>query len=289
MIKKFVVGLLVMGLLTLVGCKDKPFAPPPPPPPVVEQRNISILWNGDEKWLNDFGGTHIIGFSTKPKPDWYPPHKIKLILYLKTDSLDVIEAAVIKWRDHQNLGGYWFISGHEPDITGTDPSFEEHKKLRRDIYELVRRLDPDKWNHPVVIFYNCTGKFAHYPGWEEAFQAGDHDIYAADIYANKCDGTTDFEGLEKAANNLVKIGLERSPDTQFIPCLGAFVEQGCQAASLLEQWEFWNVWYLEQTGEHLKGVAYYFSGEGSFSDGVYSNEKLAEEAKEINRRLGLLK
>lgn len=256
------------------------------------QRKISILWMGDEKWLDEFGGTHIVGFSTKPKPDWYPPHKIKLVLYLKTDDLGVIRDAVLKWRDHPNLGGYWFISGHEPDITGGEPSFMEHKKLRRKQYELVRFLDPDKWNHPVMIFYNCTGAFAHYPGWQNAFptreEGRDCDIFLADIYANRCDGNTDYEGLKRAAEDLVKIGLARSDGQQFIPCLGAFVNPGCKAASLLEQWEFWVEWYREQTGEELRGVAYYFSGDGSTAEGIYSNERLQREAKEINKRLGLL-
>lgn len=264
--------------------------------PHPKQRNISILWNGCEKWADEYGGTHVIAFSTKPKPDWYEGHKVKLISYLKYLSLDEIRAYVRKWKDHPNNGGYWTIEGHEPDITGgnmNDPkTVKAHKEKRRTQYEAIRKIDPDAWNHPVIIFYDCTGAFNGYPGWQNAFpkpeEGIDCDIFAADIYANKCDGTTDYPGLERAANNLVTIGLERS-DKQYIPCLGAFVEPDCQVASPLEQWEWWEEWYKNKKGEALKSVAFYFSGTGSFAEGVYDNEKLAEEAKEINKRLGLLK
>lgn len=258
------------------------------PPP--KQRKMSILWNGCEKWTDEYGGTHVIGFSTKPKPDWYESYKVKLISYLKHLSLDEIRAYVRKWKDHPNNGGYWTIEGHEPDITGGDmndpKTVKAHKELRIAQYKAIREEDPDAWNHPVIIFYNCTGAFAHYPGWENAFQAGDHDIFAADIYANKCDGTTDYPGLERAAKDLVAIGLGRS-DKQYIPCLGAYVDEGCQVASLLEQWEWWQEWYESREGEELGAVAFYFSGTGSFAEGVYDNEKLGREAREINKRLSL--
>jgi len=280
------------------------------PPP---QRKMSILWCGDENWgemaegisapaiktllreaaqtweEGGYGGTHVVGFMERFKPDWLEGYKVKLIMYLKTDDLGKIRDEVIKWRNHLNLGGYWFISGHEPDITGTEPSFEGHKKLRREIYQLVRELDPNAWDHPVVIWYNCTGAFADYPGWQNAFQVGDHDVYAADIYANKCIGETDYTGLARAANDLVTIGMSWSPDTQFVPCLGAFVNPGCKAVTPLEQWEWWVEWYRDQTGQELRAVAYYFSGLGSTAEGVYENETLREGVKEINRRLGLLK
>lgn len=319
MFTKFILGLAAIWIIfSLTGCENgngPPPPPPPPPPPVVEQRVMSILWCGDEHWgemakgistpviktfLRDaaqewedgYGGTHIVGFMERFKPDWLDGYKVKLIMYLKTDDLGKIEDEVIQWRNHPNLGGYWFISGHEPDITGTEPSFEEHKKLRREIYKLVRRLDPNAWDHPVVIWYNCTGTFAHYPGWQNAFptpeEGVDCDIYAADIYANKCDGTTDYPGLESAANNLVSIGMERSVEGQFIPCMGAFVNPGCQAVSPLEQWEWWVAWYQDKTGEKLRAAALYFSGLGSTAAGVYEDETLGEGAKEINRRLGLL-
>lgn len=317
MIKTFILGLVLLGLFTVFGCKDMDNGngppPPPPPPPPPEQRVMSILWCGDEQWAEamrgisiptirtlfrdaaetwdtSFGGTHIVGFLERVKPDWYEGTKVKLIMYLKTDDLGKIRDEVIRWRNHPNLGGYWFISGHEPDITGYEPSFEENKKLRREQYELVRKLDPDAWNHPVVIWYNCTGQFAHYPGWQNAFptpeEGVDCNIYAADVYPINCDGTTDYSALESIANNLVVIGLERS-NGQYIPCMGAFVEQGCQAVSLLEQWEWWEEWYRNQTGEELSGAAFYFSGLGSVFDGVYENETLGREAREINRRLGL--
>lgn len=257
-------------------------------------RVMSILWNGCQKWAEEYGGTHIIGFSTKPKPDWYEGFNVKLISYLKYLSLDEIRAYVRKWKGHPNNGGYWTIEGHEPDITGGDMNDPEtvkaHKELRIAQYRVIREEDPDAWGHPVIIFYNCTGAFNGYPGWQNAFptpeEGVDCDIYAGDFYANRCDGTTDYPGLERAANNLVAIGLERS-DKQYIPCLGAFVNQGCQVASLLEQWEWWQEWYENREGEKLRAVAFYFSGMGSFAEGVYDNEQLGQEAREINRRLGL--
>ncbi|MBA7492530.1 hypothetical protein ES702_03080 [subsurface metagenome] len=320
MIKTFILGLVMMGLLTVFGCKDRdngngPSPPPPPPPP--EQRIMSILWCGDEHWgemakgisapviktfLRDaaetwdgYGGTHIVGFHEPCRPDWYVGYKVKLISYLKYYSLDEIRAYARRWKDHPNHGGYWMIEGHEPDITGGDMNDPEtvkaHKELRIAQYRAIREEDPDAWNHPVIIWYNCTGAFNGYPGWQNAFptpeEGVDCDIYAADIYANRCDGNTDYEGLERAANDLVTIGFERS-NGQYIPCLGAFVKSGCQAVTPLEQFEWWVAWYQDRIGEELRSVAFYFSGLGSTAEGVYENETLREGAKEINRILGLL-
>lgn len=284
------------------------------PPP---QRKMSILWMGDESWVElvkgisfsatktlyrdtvetwdtGFGGTHIVSFDERCRPDWYPPSEVKLISYLKGYSLAEIRAYARRWKDHPNNGGYWLFEGHEPDITGTlDGSFEKHRQLRIAQYKAIREEDPNSWNHPVVIWYDNTGASDNgWPGWQNAFpkpeEGVDCDIYAADIYPNKCDGTIDYPALERAANNLVVIGLERSEKQQYIPCLGAFVHPNCQAASLIEQWEWWVGWHENQTGEKLKSVAFYFSGVGSVCDGIYENEKLGREAREINRRLGLL-
>lgn len=282
------------------------------------QRKMSVLWCGDENWaelmggMSDaaiktlhrdaaetwdvgYGGTHIVGFHEPCRPDWYEGTKVKLISYLKYYSLDEIRGYARRWKDHPNHGGYWMIEGHEPDITGGsmhEPgTVEAHKQLRIAQYNAIREIDPDAWNHPVVIWYNCTGAFSCYPGWQNAFptpeEGIDCDIYAADIYANACDGTTNYEGLARAANDLVTIGMERSKE-QFIPCLGAFVNPGCQAVTPLEQFEWWQEWYRNQTGEELRSVAFYFSGLGSTAEGVYENEVLQEGAREINRRLGLL-
>lgn len=276
------------------------------PPP---QRMMSILWMGCEKWIEEFGGTHLVSFHSNCWPWWYEEHpKVKLIMYFKYKTIPEIENYVRLYKDHPNNGGYWTIAGHEPDITGAN------LKLRAAQYKAIRAIDPDIVNHPVITFYDCTGasdtvasqglqrppglerpldyEVRGWPGWENAFPKPDDDpvddAWGADIYPNRCDGKIDYEGLERAANNLVTIGLERSR-TQFFPVLGAFVKQGCQAASLIEQWEWWQEWYMKQEGEKLRGVAFYFSGSGSSAAGVYENERLREEAMEINRRLGLLK
>jgi|GEM_PF-6502062 len=271
-----------------LGEKDMPPIGKPitewPEPEKPEQRKISILWMGDEKWLDEFGGTHIVNFHEPCRPDWYPPSKLKLISYLKMDSFDdnKLKARVEEAKNHPNNGGYWLISGHEPDITGKiDGSVEKHKQRRIEQYNIIRAEDPDSWNHPVVTFFDVTSSdFQDYPGWEGAFTGEDHDIFVIDCYANKKDGTVDYPGMEQGAK-LVEIGLSRSKG-QFIPNLGACYTDGEKPASLVDQWEWW-----QKRFGPLEGVCFWNSGIGSWAIGVYEDDNLAEETKEINRRLGL--
>jgi hypothetical protein len=249
---------------------------------------MSILWMGDERWLDEFGGTHLVSFHEPARPQWYPPSNIKLISYLKMDSTndERIRNRVKEAKDLFNNGGYWLISGHEPDITGGDTNIpgtiEENKRRRIRQYNIIRIEDPDSWNHPVVVFYDNTGEGGGYPGYERAFTWEDHDVWIADIYANNSDGTVNIKGLEQAAR-LIETGLSISHG-QFIPNLGACYLDGEKPASLVEQFEWWD----KRFGP-LEAVCFWNSGIGTVAFGIYENEYLAEEAKEINRRLGLLK
>lgn len=257
---------------------------------VRPQRPISFLWMGDERWEEELGGTHVVSFHEPCTPDWYEASDLKLIMYFKTDNLDVIAARVNEWKDHKNLGGYWLISGHEPDITGGDADYPEgiveNNRKRVEQYDLIRSLDPDKWNHPVFIFYDMTSSnLPGYPGWEMTFQPDDHDVFVIDCYPNNYDGTISYRGLE-AGGRLVEIGLERG-NTQFIPNFGAAYPPSGQPASLIEQYEWWDAWYQEREGEPLEGIGIWYSGIGSEWPGVYNSTYLEEEAREINRRLNL--
>jgi len=252
------------------------------------QRKISILWMGDERWLDEFGGTHIVGFHEPARPQWYPPSKIRLISYLKRVCVDNdrIRQRVREAKGHPNNGGYWLVYGHEPDITGTEPSWEEHKQRRIEQYNLIREEDPDAWNHPVFIFYDMTSTHDYapgtYPGWEHAFTGDDHDIFVIDCYPGKEDGTLDYRGMEKAATKLVKeVGLARSKG-QFIPNFDACYLPGHKPPPLVEQFEWWSERF------DIAGVCFWNSGIGSSAIGVYEDEYLQEQVKEINRRLGLL-
>lgn len=311
MVKKFILGLVLLGLFTVFGCKDMDNGNGPPPPP--PQRVMSILWCGDENWAETmrgvsvsvmktlcrdlaerwdvgYGGTHIVGFHEPCRPDWYVGYEVKLISYLKYYSLDEIREYARRWKDHPNNGGYWMIEGHEPDITGGsmhEPgTVEAHKQLRIAQYKAIREEDPDAWNHPVVIFYNMTGASSRYPGWQNAFpmpeEGVDCDIFVIDCYPVRCDGTVDYPGMEDGAR-LVEIGKARS-QAQFIPNLDACYKQDCRSGPVVDQWEWWK----ERMGE-LKGVCFWNSGMGTWAVGVYEDEYLAEQVKEVNRRLGLLK
>jgi len=266
---------------------------------------MSILWMGDEQWVQlmegvsdsvvksfyrstaetwevGYGGTHIVGFHEPCRPDWYPPSKVKLISYLKNYTLEELQAYAERWKDHPNNGGYWLISGHEPDITGNEPSVEAHKEKRRAEYKAIRAGDPDAWNHPVFTFYNMTSTFAHYPGWQLAFVGDDHDIFVIDCYPVRCDGTVDYPGMEDGAK-LVEIGKSRSKG-QFIPNLDACYKQDCRPGPVVDQWEWWKEKFPE-----IKAVCFWNSGMGTRAIGVYEDEYLQEQVREVNRRLGLLK
>lgn len=303
--QKITVWLLGLLMVGLVGCAPNGNGPPPPPP----QRVMSILWMGDEKWAeamegvsvpvmktlyrnvaqtweDGYGGTHIVGFYEPCRPSWYEGTKVKLISYLKNYTLEELQAYVERWKDHPNNGGYWLISGHEPDITGKiDGSIEAHKELRRVEYKAIRAGDPDAWNHPVVIFYDMTGASSRYPGWQNAFptpeEGVDCDIFIIDCYPGKADGTIDYPGMENGYN-FVKIGLERSKG-QFIPNLDAVYRQGDKCPPVVPQWEWW-----KKKLPDLKAVCFWNSGIGTWNIGVYEDESLAEDVREINRRLGLL-
>lgn len=317
--KFLVVGIAAFMLAVMSGCLpngnngNNGNGPPPPPPP-PEQRVMSILWMGDQHWdwaeltggVSDsvvkpfyrsigeqwseegYGGTHIVGFHEPFRPDWLEGTEVKLISYLKADSTDNdrIRARVREVKNHPNNGGYWLISGHEPDITGNEPSVEAHKKRRIEQYEIIRDEDPDAWNHPVVIFYNMTGAFAHYPGWQNAFplpeEGVDCDVFLIDCYAGKHDGGLDVEGMEAGAK-LVEIGLSRSKG-QFIPCIDAGYKLGGAVPPVVEQFDWW-----DQHFGPLKACAFWSSGIGQAGFvGVYEDERIAEQVREINRRLGLL-
>jgi len=187
-------------------------------------------------------------------------------------------------KKHPNNGGYWLISGHEPDITGTEPSWEEHKQRRIEQYKIIRQEDPDIWNHPVFIFYDMTSTYDRapgaYPGWEYAFTGEDHDVFLIDCYPGKEDGSLDYEGMEKAAR-LVEIGLSRSKG-QFIPNLDADYLPGDKPPNVIEQFEWWSKRF------NIAGVCFWHGGHGTSGIGVYEDEYLQEQVKEINRRLGLL-
>lgn len=261
------------------------------------QRKISILWMGDERWEREFGGTHVVGFHEPSRPEWYWDSRVKLISYFKIGSTDNerIRARINEQqygaagtsytvKNHPNNGGYWLISGHEPDITGTEPSWEEHKLMRIEQYKIIRQEDPDVWNHPVVIFYDMTSTYDRapgtYPGWEHAFTGEDHDVFLIDCYPGKEDGSLDYAGMEKGAR-LVKIGLSRSKG-QFIPNLDADYAPGDKPPNVIEQFEWWSERF------DISGVCFWHSGIGTLAIGVYEDEYLAEQVKEINRRLGLL-
>ncbi len=250
------------------------------------QRKISILWMGDERWLDEFGGTHVVNFYEHARPSWFEGSKVKLISYLKRDSVEnnTIRERVREAKNHPNNGGYWLISGHEPDITGTEPGWDEHRLRRIEQYNIIREEDPDIWNHPVFIFYDMTSTYDRapgtYPGWEHAFTGEDHDVFLIDCYPGKEDGSLDYEGMEKGAR-LVKIGLSMSKG-QFIPNLDADYMPGDKPPNVLEQFEWWSERF------DIAGVCFWHSGIGTSAIGVYEDEYLQEQVKEINRRLGLL-
>lgn len=256
-------------------------------PEQSEQRKMSILWLGDQKWWKEFGGTHVVGFHEPARPDWYKdyegePCPLRLISYLKIDSSDNdrIRARVREAKDHPNNGGYWLISGHEPDITGNEPSVEAHKQRRIEQYKIIRAEDPDTWNHPVVIFYDMTSTFNGYPGWQKAFTGEDHDVFLIDCYAGRHDGSLDVPGMEKGAK-LVELGLSRSKG-QFIPCIDACYKQHGAVPPVVEQFEWWN-----QRFGPLEACAFWNSGIGTKVTGVYEDERIGEQCKEVNRILGL--
>lgn len=255
-----------------------------PEPEKSSQRNMSILWMGDEHWT-ELGGTHIIGFHEPCRPDWYPPHPIKLVSYLKMDSFDdaKLKARVEEAKNHPNNGGWWTIRGHEPDAQPNYPDgYKTEIDRRIEEYEMIRAIDTDPWEHPVICVMDMTGHFNGYPGWDYAFTGKDHDVFFIDCYASDPDGSLDVEGIETGAR-LVEIGLSRSAG-QFIPCISAFRMMNDNPPPVVEQFDWWNSHFGP-----LKACAFWSSGIGQAEViGVYEDERIAEEVKEVNKKLGLL-
>tara|TARA_R100000049_G_C1934912_1_gene78757 strand:- start:634 stop:1275 length:642 start_codon:yes stop_codon:yes gene_type:complete len=213
---------------------------------------------------------------------------MKHISYFKYKDLEYIKSRALEFRSHPNNGGYWSIEYHEPDITGNHGmTVEESKRIRREQYQAIRSVDPDSVNHPVVGVYDMTGILPGYPGWQQAFptqeEGQDCDLFMIDCYSNNDDGTLDYPAMDQGLK-LVEIGLERTEgfDVQFIPCLGAMHPAHGKPASLVAQFEWW------KERLPITGAAFWNSGSGHPYIGIYEDEYLTEEAKEINIRLGLL-
>jgi len=93
------------------------------------------------------------------------------------------------WKDHPACGGYWLDDeGHEPDISRPNEPFEhwqERLEIRKHFYAVVRSLDTDILNHPVLEMMDntATGDFPdRHPGWGFAYSSETHDLLLADIY-----------------------------------------------------------------------------------------------------------
>lgn len=150
----------------------------------VTPRRMSILGTclpGSEYLWKHLGGTHFYG-NAFDWPDYSLVRDIGLKVFVCISAEGPEDEAYVRmiveqYKDDPVTGGYWNESmGHEPDIVGV--SIEKRKWF----YDLVRSIDPDRQNHPIMEMFNMTHKFGPYPGWEDSFDDRTHDLLLYDCY-----------------------------------------------------------------------------------------------------------
>lgn len=195
-------------------------------PELKEPRRMAVLGTclpGCESMMKDLGFTHAYG-NRMGWPDYNECERLgmKVFVNVRDDNNMPSDEFIRKtvagytddkgkfipgWKDRPVCGGYWSdsVGGHEPDITNQPPSdIQRYLDQRKRFYDIVRSLDPDVTNHPVMEMFDCTeyDDFAGhpYPGWKLAYSDKTHDLLVVDIY---CYAETD-EPMKKEITTLFR-------------------------------------------------------------------------------------
>ena len=164
--------------------------------------------------LGQIGFTHV--YSNKAcGMDWETLNNmgIKVIMTVTGEDEGVWEQFVIDNMGKSVCGGYWHDDlGHEPDLLDPE-NWKERLRLRKHFYKIVRSIDTNKQEHPVMEMMNNTGKrdFTNpdgsytYPGWEDAFSDDTHDLLLADIYPNATSIGKMTEPMKRSWNKFIKV------------------------------------------------------------------------------------
>lgn len=247
----------------------------------VQVRKMSILGTclpGCEHMMKDLGFTHAYG-NAFDWPDYSTLRELGLKAFICISAEEPEDEAYVRmiveqYKDDPVTGGYWNEAmGHEPDIVGV--SIEKRKWF----YDLVRSIDPDKFNHPVMEMFNMTrvwdapdpakdqkireweGKYPEliefrmesvawrYPGWENAFSNETHDLLLFDCYPQVHRFDADIE--------LGFAFIDEFADThQAIPQMKAFFDEGEYMPDfLIKQYNAWKEKYQEFDNPYKEYVA----------------------------------
>lgn len=168
---------------------------PEEPEPEIEIRKWAIAGTCMDRtgWYDAFkeiGFTHVyFNRACWMDLDRLADMGIKAFINITGEKEEHWKTVVADWIDHAACGGYWLDDeGHEPDISRRGEPFDnwQHRlEVRKRFYQVVRDMDSDKWNHPVMeIMDNTgTGDFPdRHPGWGLAYSSETHDLLLADIY-----------------------------------------------------------------------------------------------------------
>ena len=181
----------------------------------VEPGRMAVLGTclpGCESMMKDLGFTHAYG-NRMGWPDYNECERLGMKVFVNVRDDDnmpsdkFIRDTVNEYKDRPVTGGYWSdsVGGHEPDITNQPPSdIQRYLDQRKRFYDIVRSIDPDVTNHPVMEMMNCTeyDDFAGhpYPGWKLAYSNETHDLLIVDIY---CFSDSD-EAMRKEITSLFR-------------------------------------------------------------------------------------
>lgn len=220
----------------------------------VQARRMSILGTclpGSEYLWKHLGGTHFYG-NAFDWPDYSLVRDIGLKVFVCISAEGPEDEAYVRmiveqYKDDPVTGGYWNESmGHEPDIVGV--SIE----VRKWFYDLVRSIDPDKQNHPVMEMFNMTHKFSIYPGWEDAFSNETHDLLLFDCYPE----VAHFDRGITLGFGFIN---EFADSHQAIPQMKAFFDEGEYMPDfLIKQYEAWKEKYQKFNNPYAPYVAVCF-------------------------------
>ena len=220
----------------------KPISEWPEVEPEVEIRKMCILGTclpGCETMWEDLRGTHFYGNRYYwPNHDEVERLGMKSFINVRADEGELTEAIikerVNEWKNRSGCGGYWSDQlGHEPDICN------QPMEKRIWFYDMVRKYDPDKQNHPVMEMFDMTrtGDFPpeQHQGWKLAWSDLTHDLMLVDCYPDMRQSKAKMiEGMTEAWDDMIN---KYAHKNQVI--IQMIANEHYQPGKIRVQYEFW--------------------------------------------------
>ena len=193
---------------------------------------------------------------------------------------DEIRDYVRELKDKLYTGGDLAWPWHELDLIGDWEGNDKRESIKN--YNLIREIDPDKANHPVMVLFDMTDRHPDFPGWERNHTNLNHDILVIDDYPN-FPGADPQAELEKGWN-LVKT-YENLENKQVIPAIQCFYG----GDDSVRPFDFPDIWHQHKFWEEKLGTksrGFYCWGIGDVYEGVGEDEELEKGVRRVTEDIG---